>query len=86
MCASERCQLMNTNMRNVHAVRNMHPFTEYDVLGGIILTLMFWKLHMHDANKTKADCKVTIFKCRNSRYHDTFAIFYKLENLTLIKY
>ena len=43
MCVSERCQLMNTNMRNVHAVRNLHPFTEYDVLGGIILTLMFWK-------------------------------------------
>ena len=42
---------MDTNMRNVYAVRNMHPFqnkklkriTEYDGLGGIFLKFMFWK-------------------------------------------
>ena len=29
------------------------------------------------------DCVETIFTCRNSKYHDTFAMFYKLDTLTL---
>ena len=42
--------------------------------------------HMQDENKTKAlscvDCEVTIFTSRNSKYHSTFAMFYKLDALT----
>ena len=29
------------------------------------------------------DCEVTIFTCRNSKYHGTFAMFYKLDAPTL---
>ena len=44
-------------------------------------------LHMQDANKTKAlSCVLTVkwpFSHGNSKYHGTFAMFYKLDTLTL---
>ena len=46
------------------------------------------RLHMQDAKNNQGIilcvvCKVTIFTCRNSKYHDTFALFYKWGTLTL---
>ena len=43
--------------------------------------LMPWFYLHHACNILCIDCKVTIFTCRNSRYHDT--LFYKWDTLTL---
>ena len=37
----------------------------------------------NQGNFLRVDCEVTIFTCRNSKYHGTFAMFYKLDTLTL---